>query len=292
MMKKQFKLTILMVLTVLILAACGGLESSSHSKLVKIGVTGADGVYWDLIIEKAKAKGIEIELVEFSDYVLPNNALANGEIDMNSFQHLAFLSQFNVEHNLNNVPIGSTVIAPMGLYSEKYKDLSEIPNDSKIAIPNDPVNTGRALKVIAATGLLELKEDVGLYATPGDIVSNPKNIEIVPVVAQQTPRVLADVAASVINNGIAGQAGLDLEDALFYDDPNSEEARPYLNVFAVKAEDQDNETYRTIAKIYQEPDVVEAVIEDSKGGNLVIDVSVNNLQATLDQLTKDIKSGK
>jgi D-methionine transport system substrate-binding protein len=287
-MKKLLKICFI-IITFAFTAACGNLQAASDLEKVKIGVTGSDGEYWNLIKEKALLEGIEIELVEFSDYILPNQALANGEVDMNSFQHLAFLSQFSVEHNLDIVPIGSTVIAPMGLYSEKHKDLSEFPNGSKIAIPNDPVNTGRALKVIEAAGLLKLKEGVGLYATPDDIASNPKNIEIISVVAQQTPRALADVAASVINNGIAGQAGLDLKEALFYDDPYSEEARPYLNVFAVRGEDKNNKTYQTIAKLYQEADVVEAVKEDSKGGNLVIDIPAKDLQETLKQLIDDIK---
>jgi D-methionine transport system substrate-binding protein len=282
----------LLVLVMIFLTACGNLQAASGNVTVKIGVTGSDGEYWNLLKEKALQKGIEIELVEFSDYILPNKALANGEIDMNSFQHLAFLSQFNVEHGLDIVPIGSTVIAPMGLYSYKFTDISEIPNGSQIAIPNDPVNTGRALKVIAAAGLFELKEGIGLYATPDDITKNPKNIEIIPVVAQQTPRVLADVAASVINNGIAGQAGLNLEDALFYDDPYSEEARPYLNVFAVRGEDKDNETYKIITRLYQEEDVVEAVKEDSKGGSLVADIPTKDLQDTLEQLIDGIKKDK
>jgi D-methionine transport system substrate-binding protein len=145
-MKKLLKICLILV-TFVFIAGCGNLQAATDLEKVKIGVTGSDGEYWNLIKEKALLEGIEIELVEFSDYILPNQALANGEVDMNSFQHLAFLSQFSVEHNLNIVPIGSTVIAPMGLYSEKYKELSELPNGSKIAIPNDPVNTGRALKV-------------------------------------------------------------------------------------------------------------------------------------------------
>lgn len=106
--------------------------------------------------------------------MLPNTALVNGEVDVNAFQHLAFLSQFIAENNVNIVPIGSTVVAPLGLYSEKYKDVSEIPNGSKIAVPNDPANLGRGLKVLQQAGLIELREDVGLYPTVKDIVKNPK----------------------------------------------------------------------------------------------------------------------
>lgn len=290
-MRKKVHLFFLFALFCFILVGCSG-KSASGSNHVKIGVTGSDGQYWNIIKERAKEEGIEIELVEFSDYTLPNKALANGELDVNSFQHLAFLSQFIVENEVDIKPIGSTIVAPMGLYSEKFKTTEEIPNGSTIAIPNDPANTGRGLKVLEKAGLLKLKEGVGLYPTPDDIAENPKELEIMTVVAQQTPRVLPDVAASIINSGIAGQAGLLLDDAIFHDDPHSEDTRPYLNVFAVRSEDIDNETYKKIAEIYQEERVIEAVKEDSNGANVVVDIAAEELQKTLDQLIEDIKAGK
>lgn len=292
MVKRKF-VFILVLLLVAFLSGCGSDSASGDTKHVKIGVTGSDGQYWQIIQERAKEEGIEVELVEFSDYTLPNNALINEEIDVNSFQHLAFLSQFIVENDDADIkPIGSTVVAPMGLYSEKYDSPEDIPDGATIAIPNDPANTGRGLKVLEEAGLITLKEDVGLYPTPDDIVENPRNIEILTVVAQQTPRVLPDVAASIINSGIAGQAGYLLEDAIYHDDPHSEETRPYLNVFAVRGEDAEDKTYQTIARIYQEEKVVEAVKEDSNGGNVVVDIPIPELQDTLDQLLEDIKSGK
>lgn len=242
------------ILVIGLLAGCNSNSASGDKKekvvTVKVGITGSDGQYWDIIKKKALEKNIKVEYVEFSDYVLPNTALVNGEVDVNAFQHLAFLSQFIAENNVNIVPIGSTVVAPLGLYSEKYKDVSEIPNGSKIAVPNDPANLGRGLKVLQQAGLIELREDVGLYPTVKDIVKNPKNIEIVEVVAQQTPRVLPDVAASIINGGIAGQAGYTLADAIFHDDPNSKDTLPYVNVFATLEKNKDNEAYKTIAEIY------------------------------------------
>ncbi|MFB9328081.1 MetQ/NlpA family ABC transporter substrate-binding protein [Paenibacillus aurantiacus] len=328
-MRKTFVLSLLLVLVVGLLTACGSkneptnngddavassaaasASDSDASKAaaapvkeepkqeepkkpvkVKVGVTGSDGETWPLIKKKAAEHDIEIELVEFSDYTLPNLALANKEVDLNAFQHLAFLSQFNVEHNLNIVPIGSTVVAPLGLYSEKYKKVEDIPEGAKIAIPNDPANQGRGLLVLQQAGLLKLKENVGLYGTPDDIVDNPRKLEIVAVVAQQTPRVLKDVAGSIINGGIAGQAGLKLSDAIFHDDPQAESTRPYINVFATRAEDKDNETYRTIAKLYQEADVIETVKKDTNGASFVTDIPVEQLQSTLDQLIADIKDG-
>ncbi|MBP1930885.1 MetQ/NlpA family ABC transporter substrate-binding protein [Ammoniphilus resinae] len=291
-MKKPLLAFLSTILVVSQLTACSISSGKASSEVVKIGVTAADGPYWTLIEEKAKAKGIDIELVEFSDYIQPNSALANGEIDMNSFQHLAFLGPANVENGFDIVPIASTTINPTGIYSEKYKDLANIPDGAKISISNDPANLGRGLLLLEAAGLIELKEGAGIYGTLDDIAKNPKNLEIIPVVSQQTARALPDVAASVINNGIAGQAGLNFKDALLYDDPNSEQARPYINVFAVREEEKDNETYKTIAKLYQESDVKEAVIADTNGGSIVVDIPVEDLQATLDQLEESIKKGE
>jgi D-methionine transport system substrate-binding protein len=296
MKKKLFLFLLMMMVTANVLTACNSNAANGKSKkeivTVKVGVTGSDGQYWEMIKEKALKKNIKLELVEFSDYVLPNTALVNGEVDMNSFQHLAFLSQYIAKNNADIVPIGSTVVSPLGLYSVKYKKVSEIPNGAEIAIPNDPANIGRGLKVLAAAKLIELKTDVGLYPTQTDITKNPKNLKIVEVVAQQTPRVLPDVAASIINGGIAGQAGYTLADAIFHDDPNSQETRPYVNVFAVLGKNKNNKTLKTIAEIYQQKEVAKAVETDTKGASVVTKVSVPELQKVLDQLVENIKSGK
>lgn len=296
---KSLSLLLIAFVSLGLLSACGN-ESASSEKVekekkaevvkVKIGITGSDGQYWDIFKEKALAKNIEVETVEFSDYVLPNTALVNGEIDINSFQHLAFLSQFIVENDADIVPIGSTVVAPLGLYSDKYKDVSEIPAGSEIAVPNDPANLGRGLRVIEAAGLIEIKEGAGLYPTLDDISKNPKNIKIVEIVAQQAPRTLKDVAAAIINGGIAGQAGYTLADAIFHDDPNGKETRPYVNVFAVQGKDKDNETYKILAEIYQDAEVAKAVEEDTKGASIVTKVSVPELQTELDQLVEDLRA--
>ncbi|UFT98929.1 MetQ/NlpA family ABC transporter substrate-binding protein [Radiobacillus kanasensis] len=285
---KKLKLALLTV-AILFLAACNSSQGKEADEVVKIGVTSADTPYWTLIKEKAEKQGIQLELVEFSDYIQPNNALANEEIDMNSFQHLAFLGPAIAENGYDLVPIASTVITPTGIYSEKYKDLSEVPSGGKVAISDDPANLGRGLLLLQKAGLIKLKEGVSIYPTPEDIVENPKNLEITTMVSQQTARVLPDVDISLINNGIAGQAGLNFKDALLYDDPESEEARPYINVFAVRAEDKDNETYKKIAELYQEPDVKEAVKEDSNGGNIVVDIAAEKLQETLDELVEHVK---
>lgn len=279
MMKKW--ISILFVLfAVSTLVACGSDTTSGNGEdqVVKIGVTGSDGEVWPILKEKAKKEGIEIELVEFSDYTLPNQALANGDIDINSFQHIAFLSQFNEENNLDLVPIGATVIAPMGLYSEKIKDISEIKEGDQIAIPDDPSNQARALKLLESAGLIKLADDFGLFGDPSKIVDNPKNLDILPIVAQQTPRVLPDVAASVINNGVAGQAGFDpVKDPIYLEDANDPNTLPYVNIFAARSEDKDNETYQKIVDLYHEEDVIKAVEADTNGGSIVVDLAKNEL---------------
>ncbi|MFO1443253.1 MetQ/NlpA family ABC transporter substrate-binding protein [Bacillus sp. Bva_UNVM-123] len=279
-MKKWF--SILLVLTaVWALAACGSDSASGNAEKpvkVKIGVTGTDGEVWPILKEKAKKEGIEIELVEFSDYTLPNHALANKEIDINSFQHIAFLTQFNKENNVDLVPIGATVIAPMGIYSEKVKDVSEIKEGDKIAIPDDPSNQARALRLLESAGLIKLADDFGLFGDPSKIVENPKNLDILPIVAQQTPRVLPDVVASVINNGVAGQAGFDpVKDPIYLEDSNDPNVLPYVNIFAARADEQDNKTYQRIVELYHEEDVTKAVEADTNGGSIVVDLSKDEL---------------
>src|SRR5699024_6743791 len=270
-------------LFILLLAACG--NKDGDVKVVKIGVTGTDGDQWNVLEELAKEEGIEIELVEFSDYTLPNNALANGDIDLNSFQHIAFLSQFAKENKLDIVPLGSTVMAPLGIYSEKIEDISELKEGDKVAVPDDPSNLGRSLRLLETAGLITLKEGTGLFCDTTAIEENPKNLDIIPMVAQQTPRVLEDVAVSLINNGIAGQAGFDpAKDPIYLEDGHDENALPYVNVFASRAEDADNETYLKIVELYQSEAVSKAIEEETKGGSLLIDVSNEQLMKTFEEL--------
>ncbi|MFD1204933.1 MULTISPECIES: MetQ/NlpA family ABC transporter substrate-binding protein [Sporosarcina] len=282
-MKKTIKL-LGAILLLSILAACGK-SGSANEDIVVIGVTGADGEQWNVLKELAKEEGITIELKEFADYTLPNNALANGDIDLNSFQHIAFLSQFAEENNVDIVPIGSTVIAPLGIYSDKLDDISGIKEGDKIAVPDDPSNLGRALRLLETAGLIKLKEGTGLFGDTTSIEENPKNLEIIPMVAQQTPRVLQDVAASLINNGIAGQAGFNpTEDPIFLEDGDNENALPYVNVFAARAEDAQNETYLKIVELYQSEQVKKAIEEETKGGSILLNIPQDQLIDTFEQL--------
>ena len=287
-MKKLWILCIT-VLTVVLLSACGSSDASNadgETVKVKIGVNGSDGAQWPILKEKAAKEGIEIELIEFQDYTLPNNALAQGEVDLNAFQHFSFLAQYVNESGEDLVPIGSTVFAPLGIYSEKIKDVSEIKEGDKIAIPDDPSNQARALRLLESAGLITLTDDFGLFGDPSKIAENPLNLEIIPMQAQQTPRVLPDVAASIINNGVAGQAGFSpAEDPIFKESGDDENIYPYINLIAARAEDKDNEVYKRIVELYQEEDIEQAILDDTNGGSYLVNLS----QEEIDKVFEDLK---
>jgi D-methionine transport system substrate-binding protein len=276
-MKKILAFALSAIVGVSALSGCS--DAGAKEKTVRIGVTGTDGNAWEIVKEKAEKEGIKVKLIEFSDYTTPNKALADGDIELNSFQHIAFLEQFKKEHKLDITAVGTTQIAPMGLYSEKYKKANEIPDGSEIAIPNDPTNQARALKLLDAAGLLKLKKDFGLFGDPSGIAENPKKLKITPVIAQQTPRVLKDVAASVINNGVAGQAGLDpAKDPIFLEDPKNENAKPYINIFAARTKDKDDPTLKKVIELYHSKEVIDAIKKETNDGSISVDLSLDELE--------------
>jgi D-methionine transport system substrate-binding protein len=259
-MKKLLSLAILFIL-VLSIVGC-----SKDNEAIKIGVSGTDNRIWDFVAEKAEKEGLNIEIVSFSDYVQPNLALAQKELDANAFQTISYFKAFIKEHNLDLTPIATTVIAPMGIYSEKFDNVGDIPEGGKIAVPNEATNMGRALLLLQDAGLITLPENFDGNGSLDKIVENPKNLEIVPVVAGQTPRVLPDVAASIINNGIAVDAGFNpTEDSIYHE---SETATPYINIIAVRTEDNDREDLKKLAELYQEADVKEFIEKEYKGSTI------------------------
>jgi len=265
-MKKLFILLSLVAAIGTVLAGCSsessGAESSNGSeetKVVKVGLNGSGVPIWEKIKEKAAKENIEIELVEFSDYVRPNMALADGDIDLNAFQTVSYFDSFIKEHDLDLAPIGTTLIAPMGIYSEKYEDVKNIPEGSTIAIPKEATNMGRALLLLEKAGMIGLPEDFDGNGNLDKIQENPKNLKFEPIVAAQTPRVLPDVAASIINNGVAVEAGfVPVDDAIFIEDDT---AQPYINIIAARANETDKEVYQTIVDLYQEEDVAQHIRE-------------------------------
>lgn len=234
---------------------------------VKLGIMGAsDEVVWDPIIEEFAQKGVTIEKVFFTDYTQPNAALANGEIDLNSFQHYNYLNNEIKTFGYDITAIGDTLITALNIYSKKISSLDEIQDGDKIAIPNDAVNETRALNVIQAAGLIKLDPDAIETATIGDITENPKNLEFVEVDASQTPSLLPDVAAAVINGAYALDAGLSpRDDSIFFDDPSFYRTNAYVNIIAARTEDKDNELFQEIVKAYQSDRTKEIYANDFQG---------------------------
>lgn len=275
-MKKLTSIALL-ASSALVLGACGNDTegASDENRTITLGISGSDTTIWDYIGDKAEEEGIDLEIVTFSDYVAPNIALAEGELDLNAFQTISYFDEFVEEHNIDIVPIGSTVIAPMGLYSEKYESIEELPEGSQIAVPNEATNMGRALLLLQEAGLIKLADDAGLTGTADHIIENPKNLEIVPMVAAQTPRAMADVAASIVNNGIAVDAGLNpTEDPIAGE---SDTATPYINLIAASAENADDEDYLKIVELYQEEDTADFIVEHTEGAQIPTFISVEEL---------------
>ncbi len=253
------------LLAVLSLALLGAAPLLAQDK-IKVGTTsGADVAFLEKAAEVAARDGLTVQIVEFSDYVQPNLALSSKDIDLNSFQHKPYLESFSRENNLDLVDIGTTYVAPMGLYSRSLKNLSELKAGAQVAVPNDATNEGRALLLLQKAGLIKLKEGVGLEATPYDIAENKLNLKIVEVEAAMTPRALDDAAIAAINNTFATPAGLNpLTDSIFLEDADS----PYVNVVVVRAEDKDNPLYHKFVKAYQSQEVADMILERDKGSTI------------------------
>ncbi|MEG0289653.1 MAG: MetQ/NlpA family ABC transporter substrate-binding protein [Carnobacterium sp.] len=273
-MKKLKKLAIGTILTagVLLTAACGNGNKATgeETTTVKLGVVGEVNEPWEYVKEQLAADGINLELVKFSDYATPNTALAEGELDLNSFQTKIFMEAFNEDHGEDLTPIGDTVIAPLGIYSSDLKDVSEIKENDTIAIPNDVSNEGRALLLLQTAGLIEVDPAKGQVPVVEDVTSNPLNLTLQPLDSSQTARALEDVAASVINSGMAVDAGfIPTEDAIFLE-PVTESSDPYVNAIVVRGEDKDNELYNKIVAAYQTDGTKEVIEKTSKGSSIPV----------------------
>jgi len=258
-----------MKLASLALAAALGLATltgAAGAEAIKVAVTpGPHAQILEAVKAQAAKKGLDITVVEFSDYVVPNAALASGEIEANSFQHQPYLDNQIADRGYKISPVGFTVNFPIGIYSKKYKSFDEIPAGSTLAIPNDPTNGGRVLLLLADKGIITLRPDVGVKASVVDVVANPKKLKFVEIDAAQLPRSLPDVAAAGINTNYAKEAGLDpVKDPILREDPKG----PYVNVIAVRTADKDKPWVKTLVESYQSPEVKAFILETFKGAVL------------------------
>jgi len=259
-------LTLALALTVT--SANGGPPDQTNRTHVKIGITGeSERVIWDPIVTALAKDGIDIEIISFADYTLLNGALTDGDIDLNAFQHYAYLNQQIADRGFDIVSIGDTYISAMCIYSKKITNLKDLKKGDKIAIPNDPVNLGRALSVAQGAGLIKLNKPKGSTFEISDIASNPLNIEFVQVDASQIPSLLPDVAAGIINGNYALDNRLSPKnDAIFYDDVSFYPDNRYVNNITARAKDKDNPVYKKIVKAYQS-ETTEQIYRDSFDGS-------------------------
>lgn len=282
----------LAVTAVLALSACGGADEAapatgSADDPVRIGVVNSGDDYWTTFTDLAEEEGISVELVNFSDYQLPNQGLTDGDLDLNQFQHLQFLANYNTATGSDLTPIAATAVYPLGLYSLKHDSVEDIPDGGEIAIPNDDTNQARALLVLQEAGLVTLRDGGSAFSTPADVLEDESKVTVTPVDAAQTALALQDVDASIINNDFVGDADLTAEDAIYSDDPDSSAAEPYINVWVARGADADNEVFQQLVEIYHSPEVEEGVIEASGGTGVIKDNSAAELQEILAGIQED-----
>jgi D-methionine transport system substrate-binding protein len=270
----------------------GSTAASGTQKTVTIGVADKSLGYWDTYTKLAKDElGVTVKLTNFSDYSLPNPALKDGQLDINQFQHIQYLADYNVTSNDDLQPIGSTAVYPLPLYATKYSKPSELPENAKIAIPNDSINQARALLILQAAKLVELKDGGSAFSTTTDITSS--KVDVQPLDASQTANALqqGSVAAAVVNNNFATAAKLPTSDIIYQDDPSSASAAPYVNVFAVRKEDKDDKTYLDLAKLFQD-DAVQKAFKQDLPEAVARDESASSLQSELAKVEQDAKAAK
>lgn len=276
------------------LAGCAtateGAEGGGETdETVTIGVVGKSDEQWPAFVEAAAEEGITVELVDFGSYEQPNPALTEGELDLNQFQHIVYLAQYNEAAGQDVTPIGSTAIYPLGLYSTKYDDVDDIPEGETVAVPDDASNQARALLVLQSAGLIELKSGGTIFSDLADVDESASNVKVIALEAALLPTSLPDVAASILNNDFVEAAGLSFEDAIAQDDPSDPNALPYVNVFASRAEDADNETYLKLVEIFQTNEDVQAGLLASSGDTAVpLQTPVADLVESLKTVQEDV----
>jgi len=264
-MKKIIALILSLVL-VLSLVACA---SSKNDKTIKVGATPAPHAeILEIIKDTLASEGWTLEIVEFDDYVLPNTALEEGQLDANYFQHVLYMNNFNEENGTHLVNAAGIHYEPFGIYAGKCKSLADLPDGAKIGVPNDATNEARALLLLEQEGLIKLKAGVGINATKDDIVENPHNYEIYEAKAELLPTILADVDIAVINGNYAIGAGLKVSEALAIESAEGTATEYYQNVIAVKEGNENSEKIQALIKALKS-DAVKEYIQKTYGGAVV-----------------------
>jgi D-methionine transport system substrate-binding protein len=274
-------------------AASAAGASGAPARTVSIGVADISQPHWKTFARLAKERlNVTVKLVNFTDYSQPNPALSQGQTDLNEFQHLQYLANYNVTSHDTLQPIAATAIYPLPLYSVKYATPAALPKGAKVAIPNDAVNEARGLLVLQSAGLLTLKNGGTAFSTHKDIATSKVTVE--PIDASQTANAVKNgsVAAAIVNKNYAIDAKLTGKQAIAQDDPKSASAAPYVNAFVARKADAANPLYLKVAALYQDKSV-EALVEKENGGSAVFQAtSPKELQATLAKVEADAKAAQ
>ena len=299
-MNNKFKLSATIFASIIALAACGttGNEGGSTDSATSestteeqaeytVGVVGdTERLVWEDVAERVADEGVTLNVETFTDYVTPNTALVDGSLDLNAFQHLAYLAEFVASNNADLQPVGYTYISPMGAYSDSLESIEDLSDGGSVVIPNDVTNGGRALLLLELAGILEIDDAAGITPSVEDITANPKNIEITEVDAAQVPRSLADADLVIANTNYAVDAGLvPEEDAIFLDtDDLGSLGAQYKNAVVVKSEDIENEAIQTIVDAYQSDETAAKIDEVTSGADQPAWTDNDDIQADFDEV--------
>ena len=289
-MKKLLALTLALVLCLGLAACVGGTstdtdtnadsssdadtngDATANGETITLTVGATPNPHAEILAQvkdDLAAEGIDLVVKEYSDYVVPNTAVEEGDLDANYFQHTPYMEKFNEENGTHLVSVGKIHYEPMGIYPGLTKTLEELPDGATIAVPNDATNEARALQLLAAQGLIELKEDAGLNATPNDITSNPKNLQFKELEAAMLPQTASEVDLSVINSNFAMEGGMNpATDSLASEDADSEAAQTFANIIAVKEGHENDPAIQALVKALQS-DKVKEYIEKTYSGAVV-----------------------
>ncbi|MBA2777660.1 MetQ/NlpA family ABC transporter substrate-binding protein [Billgrantia kenyensis] len=250
--------------TTSLIAGCGNDDDATETRSIKVGtMSGPESEVMEVAVGIARERyDLEVQIIEFTDYVSPNAALADGSLDANAFQHEPYLQSMIDDRGYDLTVAGYTFVYPIGAYSERHDSIEALPERAIIALPNDPTNGGRAMILMHNAGLIELDDPENLEATPVNVIDNPHGFRFREIEAAQLPRVLQDVDLAFINNTFAQPAGLRLEDALIKEGTES----PYVNLIAVRSGDEEREEIQQLVSAYQSDEVAAKALELFDGG--------------------------
>lgn len=242
----------------LIFVVTGCNNKNAQDKTVKVGINNADAPIWKVVQNQVKKNHIKLKIVEFSDYNQPNTALAQGELDINAYQHQFFLNNWNKAHHTHLVAIGNTVIQPMTIYSNKFTNIKQIRSGAKVSLPNDASNEARALQLLEAAGLISLRNTNKKLPSTKDIQTNKLNLKFSILDAAQTAHSLNDVDIALVNGNVANAAKLSSKKAI-YKEKISQKSKPWINIIVANKKDRNNATYKKVVKSFQTPAVAKEI---------------------------------